>query len=372
MVTRRRTFARKLLYSLIPTLALLALLEFASLRHYFREYRPEMFGIQAAIGDLGYALARRRADAAVDRRDLPPNVVIFEKLYGDEGRELLQEFSASYAASFEPFAREVGRIGSKLLIVYVPPTVEHPMAPDLATYDSSFFSALAERSGADYLDLSEVFSRHRLDDLTLLPDDFHLSRFGNRVVAEEVARVIEGYGDHRSPHRFEERPDKFGDLPSGSRRIWNDPAFPFLVTINSQGLRMPQPLSFPKERQRILLLGDSFTFGYMVHDAATFPRFLQERLPDREVVNAGVPGYTIFQEADMFLERARFTEPDITVLQVAYNDLFGAFSFERNTFSRDASTNGFWFATRIPGREGREFLPSRLEQEFIARIRAQN
>jgi lysophospholipase L1-like esterase len=368
-MSRSPSLRRKILFSLIPTLSLLVLLELISLRHYFRETRPETFGLQAAITDLGYALGGWRATAALDRRDLPANVVIFEKLYGDEGRDLLEEFAESYAAGFEPFAREVARIGSKLLVVYVPPTVVHPMAPDLARYDGAFFGDLAGRYGADYLDLSDAFSRHRLDDVALIPDDPHLSRFGNRVVAEQVARAIEGYGDHRSARRFDQRPDLLGDLPAGSRRIWSDPRFPFLVTINTQGLRMPQPLAFPKQAQRIVLLGDSFTFGYMVHDVETFPRLLQARLPDREIVNAGVPGYTIFQEAGMFLDRTRFSEPDITVLQVAYNDLFGAFSFERNTFSRDRSRNGFWFARRIPGREAVEFLPSDLERQFFERLR---
>lgn len=74
----------------------------------------------------------------------------------------------------------------------------------------------------------------------------------------------------------------------------------------------------------------------------------------------------------MFLDRTKFTEPDVTVLQVAFNDLFGVFSFERNIFSRSRRTSDFWFAKRIPGREKGEFLPSRLERQFVERIRTQS
>lgn len=130
MAARLRPFVRKIFFGLIPALALLAVFEFGSLHHYFREYRPETFGLQAAIGDLRYRINRRREKAEVDKRDLPHNVAIFEKLYGEEGRELLEEFKDSYEASFAPLAREVARIGSKLLIVYVPPKAE---AADPAT-----------------------------------------------------------------------------------------------------------------------------------------------------------------------------------------------------------------------------------------------
>jgi lysophospholipase L1-like esterase len=59
---------------------------------------------------------------------------------------------------------------------------------------------------------------------------------------------------------------------------------------------------------RILVTGDSFAFGWGVREGESFPRrleaMLRERFPGRriEVVNAGIPGYSLYQQRAM-LER---------------------------------------------------------------------
>lgn len=71
------------------------------------------------------------------------------------------------------------------------------------------------------------------------------------------------------------------------------------VAINSHGLRDPErPREKPPGKRRVLVLGDSFTFGSAVPAEATYPRVLERLLGDRvEVVNAGVPRYSTVQEA---------------------------------------------------------------------------
>jgi hypothetical protein len=76
--------------------------------------------------------------------------------------------------------------------------------------------------------------------------------------------------------------------------------FAFRFSTNRQGLRMGYDLAIPKPagRERILLVGDSFTFGYGVEQDETFAARLQERLdPTRarvEVINAGfASGFTL-------------------------------------------------------------------------------
>lgn len=362
---------RKIVFSLVPALLLVLLLEFVSLHYYFRDFRPETLGVQAAAHDIRQVLLKRFDPESVNKHDLPPNVVIFEWLYGDEGKALLGEFQKQYQESYEQLALEIRRIGARLLVVYVPPTVFHPLAATVGETDSQFFRRLAEESGAEYLDMRPTFAGYPLDQLALLPQDLHLSRFGNQVLAAAVAARLESLADVRSDHRFDDYPALFGDLPSNTSRIWRDANLPFEVTINSQGLRMTRDVGPRGASQRILLLGDSFTFGYNVHDSATYPEFLSATVPDREVINAGVPGYTIPQETSLFIERSKYTEPDIVVLQILFNDLFGLFSFERNIFSRDLRTSGFWFAKRLPGRERMTFEPSELERRFVERLRSQ-
>src|SRR5262245_20239427 len=72
--------------------------------------------------------------------------------------------------------------------------------------------------------------------------------------------------------------------------------------IDSLGLRGSEIAEKSAGRTRILTLGDSYTFGSGVADDETFSAVLEKELgPERvEVVNAGVPGYGIFQFVELF------------------------------------------------------------------------
>jgi lysophospholipase L1-like esterase len=96
------------------------------------------------------------------------------------------------------------------------------------------------------------------------------------------------------------------------------------IRINSIGLRGP------KLRQdgavRILALGDSCTFGYVVSESASYPAVLQKLLDDRggptryEVLNAGVEGYTSWQGLIYLRERGLALNPAIVIFGYGFND----------------------------------------------------
>jgi len=90
------------------------------------------------------------------------------------------------------------------------------------------------------------------------------------------------------------------------------------VQNNSIGLRDIEHDDAPKET--ILVLGDSFVWGYDVEADERLTSFLRKQLPDKRIVNAGVSGYGTDQEY-LLLRRLwdRF-KPDIVVLIVYYND----------------------------------------------------
>jgi hypothetical protein len=98
------------------------------------------------------------------------------------------------------------------------------------------------------------------------------------------------------------------------------------VTTNSRGLRGPEVgFEKPQDTRRILWLGDSVTFGYLVPDwGVTFP-FLTANILSRggrwESVNAGVGGYSPWQE-DIWLrsDGARY-QPDVVVVGFVLNDV---------------------------------------------------
>ena len=102
------------------------------------------------------------------------------------------------------------------------------------------------------------------------------------------------------------------------------------VSINQMGLRdahtTPRNPSSPV--RRVVVLGDSFTFGQGVDDAALFTTQLERRLNERqtdiryEAINAGVPGYGTGQE--LILTRRlmdRGIVGQVYVLNLFTNDL---------------------------------------------------
>ena len=105
------------------------------------------------------------------------------------------------------------------------------------------------------------------------------------------------------------------------------PALPHQVTIDSLGYRGVEelPRAKPPGEIRIVLLGDSFTFGYLVDDDNTLPAQLERLLRARcsgpiTVINAGVGGSSIETAAAM-AERALPLGVDLAVLSFTENDV---------------------------------------------------
>jgi hypothetical protein len=75
------------------------------------------------------------------------------------------------------------------------------------------------------------------------------------------------------------------------------------IYINEHGLRNGDIGAAPSEGlRRIIILGDSFTYGKAIRDECLFPRRIERALnddaasPRSEIVNAGIPGYGSAQE----------------------------------------------------------------------------
>jgi lysophospholipase L1-like esterase len=105
------------------------------------------------------------------------------------------------------------------------------------------------------------------------------------------------------------------------------------VRINAQGLR-DRELAAAKlpGTLRILCLGDSVTFGHRVGPEEPYPRVLENLLRSAggeaiEVINAGVPGYSTFQQAAWLDRRGLTLEPDIVILGFVLNDVVDPYVF---------------------------------------------
>ncbi len=109
------------------------------------------------------------------------------------------------------------------------------------------------------------------------------------------------------------------------------------VKTNSHGMRSPErPVVKPADTFRIVLLGDSYAFGWGVEQDKIFAEVLEEKLNEEvadprsiEVLNFGVPGYSTFQQVSQFLEKGIAFEPDIVLVFFINND-FGLPFFIKN------------------------------------------
>jgi lysophospholipase L1-like esterase len=96
------------------------------------------------------------------------------------------------------------------------------------------------------------------------------------------------------------------------------------LRTNALGLRGPEVGPKAPGERRVLLLGESTTFGFGVGEDETYAARLQALLdagPDRySVVNAGVPAYTLFQSTVYLEERGLALAPDVVAIYHLAND----------------------------------------------------
>ena len=93
------------------------------------------------------------------------------------------------------------------------------------------------------------------------------------------------------------------------------------VDINSAGLRDTE---YPRERndkRRMLVLGDSFGWGYGVEHDERFSEILEAAHPDWEIVNASVSGYGTDQEYLYLRDQGLSYHPDVVLLLFTRGDL---------------------------------------------------
>jgi GDSL-like Lipase/Acylhydrolase family len=101
------------------------------------------------------------------------------------------------------------------------------------------------------------------------------------------------------------------------------------VRINRLGFRDPREYDLTKKRGtvRILVLGDSVTFGHGSIYERTYPYLLEGLLKashpdiDWQVWNAGVPGYNTTQELAYLLEKGPVFKPDLVIVGFYKNDV---------------------------------------------------
>lgn len=89
-----------------------------------------------------------------------------------------------------------------------------------------------------------------------------------------------------------------------------------IIRTNSKGLRGTNEHSYikPIDRKRLVIIGDSFTFGVDSSDEEVFTHLLDEMMPDIDVLNLGVGGYGHDQILLKLKEEGIKYNPDMVML----------------------------------------------------------
>lgn len=143
------------------------------------------------------------------------------------------------------------------------------------------------------------------------------------ILAEFSARVLypEWAPAREERVKFWAYDDLLGWAHTPNQRArFNHRDFSVEVRINSQGMRDSE---YPVERtgkRRMIVLGDSFGWGFGVEHSERFSEILEDVHHDWEIINASVSGYGTDQEFLLLRERGMAFKPDVVLLLFYEND----------------------------------------------------
>jgi lysophospholipase L1-like esterase len=163
----------------------------------------------------------------------------------------------------------------------------------------------------------------------------------------------------RGPQVFAFKPNASGVFPGG---VDTKRTFPYRT--NSHGLRDRERRAKLPGTKRVLVVGDSYTWGYAVAEEEAYPqaaeRLLEERgRSDIEVVNGGVPDYNSRQERQLLAKLIPTYRPDAVFLAYVVNDAEPSTAMPvppEETYRHARS----WFLTEVAERLNRRVFRRRL------------
>lgn len=150
------------------------------------------------------------------------------------------------------------------------------------------------------------------------------------------------------PHGVRLRPNTHGEIHN---HVLN--GRDVVIDVNSLGLRYPELAPKAPDEFRVLVLGDSITFGDFVLESETWTRQMEALTEGRKkkvlFINAGLPGAGTAEELSLFREIGGRVKPDLVLVGMYLND---------------AQSGSLFFTKKLPGLWAKSRFLSFLSDRF--------
>ncbi len=244
----------------------------------------------------------------------------------EENKEVIDFLREKYEKEFSKFVRTVKEVTNNQLIVIYIPTAKN------RNKHSEFFKNISKKYDVKFINFTEILnSKGDYEDWSLLPENEHLSKFGNQLIARKLFSIIKETLPKKVVIENIDYSNKNiqGGLPLNLFDINNQlKNMPYRVVTNSLGFRNEAEFS---KHPLVTVYGDSFTFGPYLANHDTYPLLLQRYLREFKgegyktihVANAGLSGTTIFHQ-NQILKNSKDLKPKYIILQVLDNDIYNS------------------------------------------------
>lgn len=322
----------KLLKYFISIIIFVFIGELLSYAYFFHKNSHAKFGWEKIANKAKFLVKSKQLKFQLTK-DGFDDAILWEKFYKNE-ENYMESVKSKFDNIFGSFVSNAHNLNAEVVIIYIPQTDPNSSYNCSEEPSREFFNELAQNYNKSFIDLTNALRKREYKYYSLYPNDFHLSRFGNYIVAEELSPVLKKFTSSLTPNPSKIKSLRadlghFGSSQSKSLDIYGTPS----VRINRIGIRSEHELSIPKKKPRVGCFGDSFTFGHGVLDSQTYPHILSNLNPELEILNFGVPGTTIVSHLDL-IRNLDNLGLDLIIIQFGDNDIIDLMSHRQEIFSR--------------------------------------
>jgi hypothetical protein len=246
---------------------------------------------------------------------------------------VLKSLQEKYKNDLLALQKEVSSTGATLAVAFLSPEVGQSSTQSNIV-GKQVIESICSDNKISFYDLTKTLSTMDPLEITQMPKDGHWSKKGAEVVANELKAIVEANGTAKSTAKATE--GLYGDsTPNEDKIADGGKDMPYRIKINAQGLRMNDNVDATKTKQRILFMGDSEIFFPFLDNDFIGTQLLQKMYPQKEILNAGMWGYTMDDYLSLYTEKAKKSASDVVVVVTNGNDILDYYFTNRNKLSRN-------------------------------------